>query len=59
VAFVHEFGARVIAEGADDDSDLAALWGLGFDGATGHAATRQHAARSGIETGFDQVMSPA
>lgn len=59
VAFVHEFGARVIAEGADDDSDLAALWGLGFDGATGHAATRQHATRSGIETGFDQVMSPA
>ncbi len=59
VAFVHEFGARVIAEGADDDGDLAALWGLGFDGATGHAATRQHAARSGVETGFDQLMSPA
>jgi hypothetical protein len=53
------FGARVIAEGADDDGDLAALWGLGFDGATGHAATRQHAARSGVETGFDQLMSPA
>ena len=59
VAFVHEFGARVIAEGADDDGDLAALWGLGFDGATGHAATRQHTARSGVDTSFDQVMSPA
>ena len=62
VAFVHEFGARVIAEGADDEADLAALWQLGFDGATGQAATRQHgqhAPRGAVDTGFDQAMSPA
>ena len=54
VAFVHEFGARVIAEGVDDDADLQALWTLGFDGATGHAASRQHAS-----AGSAQAMSPA
>lgn len=59
VAFVHEFGARVIAEGADEDEDLAALWHLGFDGATGRAATRQHPRGDRAETGFDQLMSPA
>ena len=59
VAFVHEFGARVIAEGADEDDDLGALWALGFDGATGQAATRQHAAGGRVDTGFDQLMSPA
>jgi EAL domain-containing protein (putative c-di-GMP-specific phosphodiesterase class I) len=62
VAFVHEFGARVIAEGVDDDDDLMALWRLGFDGATGHAASRQHTGqhvgRDGVDTGFDQAMSP-
>jgi EAL domain-containing protein (putative c-di-GMP-specific phosphodiesterase class I)/GGDEF domain-containing protein len=63
VAFVHEFGARVIAEGADDDADLWALWELGFDGATGQAATRQHAhagtAPQAREEQRDQAISPA
>ncbi|MBK7059581.1 MAG: EAL domain-containing protein [Rubrivivax sp.] len=53
VALVQEMGARVIAEGADDEADLAALWDLGFDGATGLAATRQH---DSVAT--DQAMSP-
>ena len=53
VAFVHELGARVIAEGADDEADLEALWSLGFDGATGRAASRLPAAAD------DQAMSPA
>ena len=59
VAFVHEFGARVIAEGVDDEGDLKALWDLGFDGATGQAATRQHDGRARIDAPFDQAMSPA
>ena len=59
VAFVHEFGARVIAEGVDDEDDLQALWPLGFDGATGQAATRQHGGGRRVDTGFDQLMSPA
>lgn len=58
VAFVHELGARVIAEGADEDDDLSALWSLGFDGATGRAATRQHMAQRGEDSRFDQAMSP-
>lgn len=40
VALAHEMGALVIAEGVDERPDLNALWALGFDGATGHAATR-------------------
>jgi EAL domain-containing protein (putative c-di-GMP-specific phosphodiesterase class I)/GGDEF domain-containing protein len=65
VAFVHEFGARVIAEGADDDADLAALWALGFDGATGRAATRQLAEASVegvggvVDKPADQAADPA
>jgi EAL domain-containing protein (putative c-di-GMP-specific phosphodiesterase class I) len=51
-AFAHELGARVIAEGADNDADLDALWALGFDGATGQAASRRHARG-------DQAISPA
>ena len=42
VAFVHGLGARVIAEGVEDEADLDALWALGFDGATGRAASRRH-----------------
>lgn len=42
VAFVHEFGASVYAEGADDAADLAVVWDLGFDGATGRAVTAWH-----------------
>ena len=57
VAFVHEMGARVIAEGADDEADLEALWALGFDGATGRAASRQATATAGVAD--DQAMSPA
>ena len=57
VAFVHEMGARVIAEGADDEADLDALWALGFDGATGRAASRQATAAAGVAD--DQAMSPA
>jgi EAL domain-containing protein (putative c-di-GMP-specific phosphodiesterase class I)/GGDEF domain-containing protein len=56
VALVHEFGARVIAEGVDDEADLDALWALGFDGATGVAATRQHGTAG---AGSVQAMSPA
>lgn len=56
VAFVHELGARVIAEGVDDEADLDALWALGFDGATGRAASRRHAAAPAVA---DQAMSPA
>lgn len=61
VAFVHEFGARVIAEGADEAADLAALWALGFDGATGKAATLQHAETAVVEPAGEgaQAMSPA
>lgn len=51
VAFVHEMGARVIAEGVDDGDDLQALWELGFDGATGKAATRQYG-------GADSLSAP-
>lgn len=40
VALAHEMGALVIAEGVDERPDLDALWALGFDGATGRAATR-------------------
>lgn len=58
VAFVHELGARVIAEGADDEADLDALWALGFDGATGRAASRRHAVVP-AEAAADQAMSPA
>lgn len=52
VAFTHEMGARVIAEGVDDGADLAALWRLGFDGVTGQAATRRYPSKA-------QAMSPA
>jgi diguanylate cyclase (GGDEF)-like protein len=37
VALVHGLGLRVVAEGIDDAGDLAVLWALGFDGATGPA----------------------
>lgn len=57
VAFVHEMGARVIAEGVDDAGDLQSLWELGFDGATGKAATERYA-HCDDETGFDQLTSP-
>ena len=58
VAFVHEMGARVIAEGVDDEADLDALWSLGFDGATARAASRRHAgAAAAVEAA--QAMSPA
>ncbi len=65
VTLVHEFGARVIAEGCDDDADLTALWALGFDGATGLAATRLHHQQKTdsrpVEPVIDsdQAMSPA
>ena len=28
---------QILAEGVQDEADLAALWALGFDGATGPA----------------------
>lgn len=37
VALVHGLGLKALAEGIDDPDDLAALWLLGFDGATGRA----------------------
>lgn len=55
VALVHEMGARVIAEGADEAADLVALWQLGFDGATGQAVTRAFEAAAPQA----QAMSPA
>jgi EAL domain-containing protein (putative c-di-GMP-specific phosphodiesterase class I) len=35
VVLVHGMGLQAIAEGVDDAADLAALWELGFDAATG------------------------
>lgn len=43
VALVHEMGAQAIAEGVEDEADLAALWQIGFDGATGPAAVHRQA----------------
>lgn len=37
VQLAHGMGWKVVAEGIDDARDLAALWALGFDGATGRA----------------------
>ncbi len=37
VALVHGLGLKALAEGIADADDLAALWTLGFDGATGSA----------------------
>lgn len=54
VGLAHDAGARAYAEGADADDDLAALWAMGFDGATGRAVTAGHDQRA-----TDQAMSPA
>ncbi len=37
VALVHGLGLKALAEGITEEDDLAALWALGFDGATGTA----------------------
>jgi EAL domain-containing protein (putative c-di-GMP-specific phosphodiesterase class I) len=37
VALIHGLGLTALAEGIDDERDLATLWALGFDGATGPA----------------------
>ncbi|MDQ2780155.1 MAG: EAL domain-containing protein [Pseudomonadota bacterium] len=37
VALIHGLSMSALAEGVDDAADLAALWALGFDGATGPA----------------------
>jgi len=39
LALIHGLGLVALAEGVDDAADLAALWALGFDGATGPAVT--------------------
>jgi EAL domain-containing protein (putative c-di-GMP-specific phosphodiesterase class I)/GGDEF domain-containing protein len=39
VALLHGLGLLALAEGVDDAGHLAALWALGFDGATGPAVT--------------------
>lgn len=39
VALIHGLGLTALAEGVADAADLAALWALGFDGATGPAVT--------------------
>jgi EAL domain-containing protein (putative c-di-GMP-specific phosphodiesterase class I)/GGDEF domain-containing protein len=39
VALIHGLGLRALAESIDDAQDLAALWALGFDGATGAAVS--------------------
>lgn len=45
VALVHGLGLKALAEGIGDEEDLAALWLLGFDGATGSAVSGQRPAR--------------
>lgn len=37
LALIHGLGLTALAEGIDDAQDLAALWALGYDGATGPA----------------------
>ena len=37
VALIHGLGLKAVAEGMDEAPDLAAIWALGFDGATGAA----------------------
>ncbi len=37
VALIHGLGQKAIAEGVDDARDLAAVWDVGFDAATGPA----------------------
>jgi EAL domain-containing protein (putative c-di-GMP-specific phosphodiesterase class I)/GGDEF domain-containing protein len=37
VALIHGLGQKAVAEGMDDARDLAALWDIGFDAATGPA----------------------
>jgi EAL domain-containing protein (putative c-di-GMP-specific phosphodiesterase class I)/GGDEF domain-containing protein len=39
VALIHGLGQKAVAEGMDDARDLAALWDIGFDAATGPALT--------------------
>lgn len=39
VALIHGLGLSALAEGIADAGDLATLWALGFDGATGPAVT--------------------
>ncbi|MBC7940527.1 MAG: EAL domain-containing protein, partial [Chitinophagaceae bacterium] len=48
VALVHGMGLKALAAGITDESDLAALWALGFDGATGAAVTRARAATNSM-----------
>lgn len=40
LALIHGLGLTALAEGIDDAQDLAALWALGYDGATGPALSR-------------------
>lgn len=40
VGLIHGMGLQAIGEGIDDGADLAALWGLGFDAATGPAVVQ-------------------
>ena len=37
VALLRGMQVQILAEGVQDEADLAALWALGFDGATGPA----------------------
>jgi EAL domain-containing protein (putative c-di-GMP-specific phosphodiesterase class I)/GGDEF domain-containing protein len=37
VALIHGLGQKAVAEGMDDAQDVAALWDIGFDAATGPA----------------------
>lgn len=50
VALIHGLGLQAVAEGMDGADDLAALWGLGFDGATGPGVANGQA--------VDQATSP-
>ncbi|MFO1329378.1 MAG: EAL domain-containing protein [Rubrivivax sp.] len=58
VGLAHDTGARAYAEGADAEDDLAALWEMGFDGATGRAVTAWHDGQARSRAA-DQAMSPA
>ena len=43
------WSVQILAEGVDDAADLAALWALGFDGATGAGAAARRAAERRLQ----------
>ncbi len=51
VALVHGLGLQALAEGIGDAEDLAMLWQLGFDGATGQAVSLGVLPNAGLPEG--------